>query len=121
MDSKGRIVLPHAFRETLGMKEGDMVFAAVDDEKTSIVVSPFGETEVYQVEFEMSDRPGTLMALLRVLSESKVDAVAIEAHSLVREKNAFCRIVLKLKHKKLKEIISKLKNKGALKITFRKV
>lgn len=121
IDSKGRIVLPYAFRETLGMREGDLVFASLDDAKTSLIISPFGEKDVYQLDIEMSDRPGTFAALLKVFSEAKVDLVAVEAHSVVRTKSAHSRVVCKLKPKSIPGLLSKLKKNGALRVAYRRV
>jgi bifunctional DNA-binding transcriptional regulator/antitoxin component of YhaV-PrlF toxin-antitoxin module len=121
IDAKGRIVLPYAFRSTMGMKEGDFVFASMDDAKTSIVISPFGEKQVYRIDFEMVDAPGSFMKILKALADKKVDVVATEAHSLVRGKQATGRIFAKLKSKEIKPVTSMIKKAGAQKVKSSKI
>ncbi len=121
IDTKGRIVLPYAFRSTMGMREGDYVFASMDDSKTSIVLSPFGERQVYRIDFEMSDSPGAFMKILKILADEGVDMVATEAHSLVREKSASGRVFCKLRSKESMKVASLLRKAGAKKVKSIKI
>jgi len=121
LDSKGRIVLPHPYREFLNLGEGDSIFASLDERNTAIILTPYLEKDLFSLDIKMTDAPGTLAKLAKVFVDEKADLVSTESHSLVREKSAVWRVVCKINKKKLKTLIKKLKSKGAISVSYRKV
>ncbi len=93
IDSKGRVVLPQAFREALRLRANDRAFLALDEENERIIISPGGERNLTLMEIEMGDAPGTLAKLAAVLTKEGVDLVSTESHSLDRSRNAVWRVL----------------------------
>jgi len=95
IDSRGRIVLPQAFREYLGLKEDDSAYATLDEEYHRLLISPAAEKNLVHVEIVLGDEPGTLAQAAKVLAELQVDLVSTESHSVLRGKQAVWRIIAK--------------------------
>ncbi len=120
VDSKGRIVLPFGFRTTLGIREGDYIFASIDEVNSAIIVSPLTEKKPYVMDIVMSDRPGTLAKLATVLAENKVDLISSRTHSLIRQKEAIWHVVCLFRGAKKGKVRSALKKAGAKKVDIRR-
>src|SRR3989339_545546 len=100
LDSKGRAVIPKAFREAISLREGDPVFVSLDEKNKSIILSQYSESSVYQLTIGMGDAPGTLAKLATALFENGVDLIATESHSTLRTKGAVWRVLCSMKDKK---------------------
>jgi len=122
IDSKGRVVLPQAFRESLRLRENDKAFLALDEENERIIVSPGGERNLTLMEIEMGDAPGTLARLAGVLAKEGVDLVSTESHSLDRSRNAVWRVLANTASvKDSAELARRLKNAGAVSVKTHKI
>lgn len=119
VDSKGRIVLPRTFRSSMGIKEGDFIFASLDEVHSAIIVSPITEKKQYVFDIIMGDKPGMLAKLANVLAENNVDILSSETHSLLRKKEATWHLVCLLKGTKKSKLRASLKKAGAKKINIR--
>ena len=62
LDTRGRLVIPNEFRETLDLKEGDEVLMSLDSKTDTLIISPiYGEpTNLVKMEIEFGDTPGCL-------------------------------------------------------------
>jgi AbrB family looped-hinge helix DNA binding protein len=98
LDSKGRVVVPMAFRQALGMKEGSGVLLTIDPDRHALTVLPFASAgdKLYSVFVELSDAPGSLSRALNILAKSGVDLIQSESVSSVRGKRAQWRAVVDL-------------------------
>lgn len=121
LDSKARLVLPQAFREFLNVKEGDFLFASLNEKSAAVILTPYHEKDLFSLDIEMSDAPGTLAKLANILAKEKLDLVSTESHSLIREKSAVWRVVCKLDKRVLASVIKKLKGQGAISVRYQKV
>ena len=120
VDSKGRIVLPLGFRTTLGIKEGDYIFASIDEVNSAIIVSPLTEKKPFVMDIVMADKPGTLAKLATVLAENKVDLISSRTHSLIRQKEAAWHVICVFRGATKAKVRSALKKAGALKVDIRR-
>jgi AbrB family looped-hinge helix DNA binding protein len=122
LDSKGRAVIPKAFREALGLRENDPVFISLDEEKCAIILTQYSESDIYQIKMEMGDTPGTLARLAVALFENGVDLIATESHAVLRTKGAtwrgVCSISPKVDISALKRL---LLGNGAVKVSIKKL
>ena len=53
LDTRGRLVIPNEFRETLDLKEGDNILLSLDPETNTISISPLYGDEEYLVKMEI--------------------------------------------------------------------
>lgn len=86
MDERGRVLIPSSFREVLNLKVGSNVLAILDEKKETITIIPFaylGE-EIAHIHVEMSDAPGTLSKILKLLAENGVDLIKSESIAVQR-------------------------------------
>lgn len=120
LDSKGRIVLPLSFRNSLSIKENDYVYLSLNPEGNAITISTQPTEGLYELQITMSDVPGTLAKLANVLAKSKVDLISTESHSLERTKNAVWRVVCTFKGD-WKKLFKELKQNGAENIQKKKI
>lgn len=121
IDSKGRIVLPQAFRESLRLREGDKAFLSLDEADERIIVSPGGEKNLLLMDVTMGDAPGTLARLATALAKEGVDLVSTESHSLDRSRNAVWRVLCNAGGANLETLRKSLRKAGALGVRFRKI
>lgn len=122
IDSKGRVVLPQAFRESLRLREGDKTFLALDEENERVIISPGGERNLTLMEIEMSDKPGTLARLATALAREGVDLVSTESHSLDRSRNAVWRVLANTTSVKDWEVLKRrLREAGAVSVKTHKL
>lgn len=123
LDSKGRAVIPKAFRESLGLREGDPVFVSLDEQNQAILLTQYSEKDLYQFVITMGDTPGTLAKLAALFYKNEVDLIATESHSTLRTKGATWRALCSIRNKKTK--ISNLKKlllkNGAIAVTVSKL
>ncbi len=86
IDEKGRLLIPLSIRRAVGLETGMEVVIAVN--KGGALISPIPDTKVYGVRIVMSDVPGSLARIARILSREGFDIIMSESRSLEREKKA---------------------------------
>ena len=90
LDTRGRLVIPNEFRETLNLKEGDEVLISLDTKTDTLVISPiYGEPkDLMRMEIEFGDSPGCLAKIAQKVADMKIDLVMTESKSSQRGKKA---------------------------------
>lgn len=96
VDSKGRITIPQAVREALGVEPGMLMALIADFDKREIIVSPIATKPeaVYELDLNLVDRPGSLAAVTGVLAKHKADIIASKCASIARGEEASCTIIV---------------------------
>lgn len=116
LDSKGRIVLPASFRNSLSLNENDYAYAALNEDNSTVVISTKPKEKLFELKIELGDEPGSLAKLAKVLSDFKVDLVSTESHSIERTKTATWRVTCSFEGN-WQALTSKLKENGAKSVT----
>lgn len=95
LDTRGRLVIPNEFRETLDIKEGDNVLLSLDSKTSTITISPiYGEqNNLVKMEIEFGDTPGCLAKIANRLAELKIDLIMTESKSFQRGTKARWNII----------------------------
>ena len=90
LDTRGRLVIPTEFRETLGLKEGDEVIMSLDTTSNTLTIAPvYGkQANLVKIEIEFGDTPGCLAKIAAKLAELKVDLIMSESRSSKRGQKA---------------------------------
>ena len=90
LDTRGRLVIPNEFRETLNLKEGDEVLMSLDTKTDTLMISPiYGEpTDLVRMEIEFGDTPGCLAKIAQKIASMKIDLVMTDSKSSQRGKKA---------------------------------
>ena len=90
LDTRGRLVIPNEFRETLNLKEGDEVLISLDSKTDTLLISPiYGKpTDLVKIEIEFGDTPGCLAKIAKKIAENKMDLIMTESKSSQRGKKA---------------------------------
>jgi AbrB family looped-hinge helix DNA binding protein len=90
LDTRGRLVIPNEFRETLDLKEGDNVLLSLDPKNNTITINPvYGENSyLIKMEIKFKDKPGSLAKVATKLAELRVDLIMTESKSYERGKKA---------------------------------
>ena len=96
VDSKGRITIPQAVREALGVEPGMLMALIADFDKREIIVSPIATKPeaVYELDLNLVDKPGSLAAVAGVLAKHKADIIASKCASIARGEEASCTIIV---------------------------
>ena len=86
LDTRGRLVIPNEFRETLDLKEGDNVLISLDPKTNTISISPIygDENDLVKMEIQFGDSPGCLAKIATKLAELKIDLIMTESKSFER-------------------------------------
>lgn len=95
LDTRGRLVIPNQFRETLDLREGDRVLLSLDSKTHTLTLSPiYGKQNVLvKIEVEFNDSPGSLAKIATKLAEMKIDLIMTESKSFQRGKKARWNII----------------------------
>jgi len=95
LDTRGRLVIPNEFRESLDLKEGDNVLISLNSKSNTITISPiYGEeNNLIKMEIEFGDTPGCLAKIAAKLAELNVDLIMTESKSFERGTKARWDIV----------------------------
>jgi AbrB family looped-hinge helix DNA binding protein len=90
LDTRGRLVIPTEFRESLDLKQGDEVLMSLDTKTNTIVISPiYGkQNDLVRLEIEFSDAPGSLAKIAETIAKINIDLVMTESKSFQRGKKA---------------------------------
>jgi len=110
LDTRGRLVIPNEFRETLDLKEGDNILLSLDSKTNTLTISPlYGEQEyLVKMEIKFKDKPGSLAKVASKLAELRVDLIMTESKSFERGKKARWDIIADIS--KLTFIVNLIKN-----------
>lgn len=95
LDTRGRLVIPNEFRESLDLREGDEVLLSLDSKTNTLSISPiYGKTSnLVKMEIEFSDSPGSLAKIAVKLAEMNIDLIMTESKSFQRGKKARWSII----------------------------
>ena len=95
LDTRGRLVLPNEFRESLNIKEGDEVLVSLDQKTDTITINPvYGKpTDLVKIEIEFGDTPGCLAKIAKKIADMKIDLIMTESKSSQRGKKARWNII----------------------------
>lgn len=90
LDTRGRLVIPNEFRETLDLKEGDEVILSLDTKTNTITINPtYGKpNDLIKMEIEFGDTPGCLAKIAKKIADMKIDLIMTESKSSQRGKKA---------------------------------
>ena len=116
LDTRGRLVIPNEFRETLDLKEGDNVILSLDTKNNLISISPiYGEKDyLIKMEIKFGDKPGSLAKIADLLAKLKIDLLMTESKSFERGAKARWDIIADISKSNLstQEIGNELLNSG---------
>lgn len=95
LDTRGRLVIPNEFRETLDLKDGDEVLMSLDTKTNTLIISPiYGKADnLVKIEIEFDDKPGSLAKLAETLAKINIDLVMTESKSFQRGTKARWSII----------------------------
>jgi AbrB family looped-hinge helix DNA binding protein len=90
LDTRGRLVIPTEFRETLDLKEGDEILLSLDTKTNTLTISLiYGEkSNLVKIEIEFSDATGSLAKIAEAIATLNIDLIMSESKSYQRGKNA---------------------------------
>jgi len=116
LDTRGRLVIPNEFRESLNLKEGDEVLMSLDQKTDTLIISPiYGDPkDLVRMEIEFGDYPGCLAKIAKELSDLKIDLIMTEYKSSQRGKKARWDIIADISNcsSSVNEIKQKLMQSG---------
>src|SRR3989338_6701637 len=92
VDSKGRVIIPNSFRETLGIKNGENIIAQLEKDNGRLILVPIQE-KTRRLILRLGDAPGTLAKAAQILASNKVDLVYTSSLSMKRGKEAEWEVV----------------------------
>ncbi len=97
LDTRGRLVIPNEFRETLDLKEGDEVLMSLDSKTDTLIISPiYGEsTNLVRMEIEFGDTPGCLAKIAQKIADLKIDLVMSESKNAIEVINSMIQKLMK--------------------------
>ena len=77
LETRGRLVIPNEFRESLNLKDGDEILISLDRKTNTLTISPiYGEPEdIVKMEIEFGDTPGCLAKIAQKIADIKIDLV----------------------------------------------
>lgn len=103
LDTRGRLVIPSEFRESLDLQEGDNVLLSLDSKTNTISISPiYGKQDnLVKLEIEFGDAPGCLAKIANKLAELKIDLIMTESKSFERGTKARWNVVADISKSKL--------------------
>jgi AbrB family looped-hinge helix DNA binding protein len=95
LDTRGRLVIPNEFRETLDLKEGDQVLMSLDTKTNTLTISPiYGKkSTLIKIDIEFGDAPGSLAKLAETIAKINIDLIMTESKSFQRGKKARWSII----------------------------
>jgi len=95
LDTRGRLVIPSEFRETLDLKEGDNILLSLDSKTNTITISPiYSEANnLIKMQLTFGDKPGSLAKIATKLAELKIDLIMTESKSFERGEKARWNII----------------------------
>ena len=95
LDTRGRLVIPNEFRESLDLRQGDCVLLSLNEETNTINISPvYGEQKnLVMLNIEFGDAPGSLAEAASILADLGVDLIMTESKSFQRGTRARWSIV----------------------------
>lgn len=115
VDSKGRVTIPQAVRESLGITPGMTLALIADIDRREILISPISgkSAKVYEILVEMEDKPGALAKVTNALAQNGVDIIASRCASLLRGQAGSCTLIVdmstaKVPPEKLQEILENI-------------
>ncbi len=90
LDTRGRLVIPNEFRESLDLKTGDEVLVSLDTKTDSITINPTYGTakDLVRMEIMFSDLPGCLAKIAQKIADISIDLVMTESRSSQRGRKA---------------------------------
>jgi AbrB family looped-hinge helix DNA binding protein len=111
LDTRGRLVIPNEFRDTLNLKEGDEVLISLDIKTDTLTVSPiYGKPkDLVKMEIEFGDTPGCLAKIAKKIADLKIDLIKTESKSSQRGKKARWDVIADIS--KCKSSINEIKQK----------
>jgi len=109
LDTRGRLVLPNEFRESLNLKEGDEVIISLDRKTDTLTINPiYGKpTDLVKMEIEFGDTPGCLAKIAKKIADLKIDLIMTESKSSQRGKKARWDVIADIS--KTKKSINQIK------------
>ena len=95
LDTRGRLVIPSEFRESLAIKEGDNILLSLDVKTNTMTLSPiYGKPkDLIKIAIEFGDTPGCLAKIAEKIAQLKIDLIMTESKSSQRGKKARWDIV----------------------------
>lgn len=95
LDTRGRLVIPNEFRESLDLRQGDSVLLSLDKASNAISISPiYGDQQnLVLLDIEFGDAPGSLAEAASILARLGVDLVMTESKSFQRGARARWNII----------------------------
>jgi len=95
LDTRGRLVIPNEFRESLNLKVGDDVLISLDPKTDTLTISPIYGTpkDLVKMEIEFGDTPGCLAKIAKKIADLKIDLIMTESKSSQRGKRARWNII----------------------------
>jgi len=114
VDSKGRVIIPSSFRETLGIKTGENMVAHLDNANGRIILFPI-ETGTKKLVIVFGDEPGCLFKAAAILARNKVDLVHTSSRSLKRGKEAEWEVIADFSKADMERLKAYLKASPAVK------
>jgi len=116
LDTRGRLVIPNEYRETLDLKEGDEVLISLDNKTNTISISPiYGKpSKLVLIQIEFGDTPGCLAKIAKKIADLKIDLIMTESKSSQRGKKARWDIIADISKNSfsINEIKQKLMQSG---------
>jgi AbrB family looped-hinge helix DNA binding protein len=121
LDTRGRLVIPNEFRESLDLQEGDEVLLSLDKNTNTLTISPtYGKPEdLVNIDLEFGDTPGCLAKIAKAIADLNIDLVMSESKSYQRGKKARWNIIADISQSQfsIKELKQQLLQTGLLEST----